>query len=298
MQQSNRPRFSGFALSSRLDRRAVLRRLGLGLAAIPLLSACGDDAVGGDPDAATSDGATSDGATSTADARTDADGASATDWASGGTAAMTDKPSYPDPFTGAISSCVIVASTTEGPCTTATDLAREDVSEGWAGLPVRLALKVVDASCAPVTGATVKIWATNREGIYSGNSPNPGMCSENNQAYIAANFFRGVQTTDASGVVYFDTCFPGWYSGRAIHIHFQVKSGSTSYRVSQLFFPEDVTAGIFTSHVDYKEFGQPNTTFSNDNIARAITNLDAHVLTVARMTDGAMLASKVVTVRS
>jgi hypothetical protein len=59
-----------------------------------------------------------------------------------------------------------------------------------------------------------------------------------------------------------------------------------------------VTAAIFASHVDYREFGQPNTTFANDNIARGIDDLGDHTVAVARMTDGAMLASKVVAVRS
>ena len=107
-----------------------------------------------------------------------------------------------------------------------------------------------------------------------------------------------VQTTDAKGVVAFDTCFPGWYRGRAVHIHFQVKNGATSYRISQLFFPEDITADIFNSHADYKGYGQPDTVFSNDNVMATIpTDSRArHILAVSQMSDGAMLASKVVTV--
>jgi protocatechuate 3,4-dioxygenase beta subunit len=264
-----------------LDRRALLRRVGLGLAAVPLLGmACGgDDSAGTDVDAAPS-----------------GDAPAGSDWASGGTAAMTDKASYPDPFTQAVTACAVVAATTEGPCTTESNLDREDVAEGWTGLPVRLALKIVDSSCAPVAGAVVTIWHTNREGIYSGDTPNHGVCNDDNADYIAMDFFRGVRTTDAAGVVYFDTCYPGWYSGRAVHIHAQVTSDTTTYKVSQLFFPEDITAAIFASHVDYREFGQPDTTFANDNIARGIDDLADHTFDVARMTDGAMLASKVVAV--
>ncbi len=220
-------------------------------------------------------------------------------WASGGTAAMLDKASYPSPFTDALSTCALVATTTEGPCTTSSDLAREDISESWSGLPVRLALKVVDGSCNPLAGATVKIWHTNLEGSYSGQTPNNGMCLKQ-QTYSSSDFFRGVQTTSASGEVFFDTCFPGWYRGRAVHIHFQVKSGGTSHRISQLFFPEDITRDIFANHEEYLSYGQPDTTFSNDNIISGISaaQRDRHVLAVSRMTDGAMLASKVVTVVS
>jgi protocatechuate 3,4-dioxygenase beta subunit len=263
---------------STMHRRELLRRLALGIAAIPLVQACGGD-----------DGE------SLADASNPVDGP--TGWASGGTAAMTDKASYPDPFATAATSCVLVVSTTEGPCTTATDLEREDISEGLTGLPVRLALRVIDSSCTPIAGAVVKIWHTNAEGSYSGVTPNPNMCLAT-QSYASMNFMRGVQTTDANGVVYFDTCFPGWYSGRAIHIHFQVMIGGTSTRVSQLFFPENVTNAIFASHVDYKAYGQPNTTFANDNIIAPITGEDRTrlIFDVAKMSDGAMLASKVVSV--
>jgi protocatechuate 3,4-dioxygenase beta subunit len=266
-----------------IDRRTVLRQMGLGLAALPL--ACSDPAASPDamiPDANVPDAIDPEG------------------WASGGTVAMTDKGSYPDPFTGTPTSCVIVASTTAGPCTTPAPLDREDISEGWAGLPVRLGLKILDIGCAPIAGATVSIWHTNLEGVYSGDTPNPTMCSGDDPLAIAADYMRGVQTTAADGTVYFDTCFPGWYPGRAIHIHFQVSSGATTYRISQLFFPEDVTEGIFATHVDYAGFGQPDTSLANDGVLDTVASTERPrlFLEVARMTDGAMLASKVVTVTS
>ncbi len=292
--------------ASALARRDFLRRAALGLAAVPLVHACASDE--GILDAGTS---RADAAERDAEAQADAaaqdsgdedsgsaDAGVATAWATGGTAAMTAKASYPDPFTEPLAACALVATTTEGPCTTATDLVREDVSEGNGGLPVRLALKVVDTACNPVAGFAVKIWHTNTGGSYSGQTPNNGMCLKS-QAFAQEDFFRGVQTTDASGNVYFDTCFPGWYRGRAVHIHFQVKNGNTSTRVSQLFFPEDVTEDVFASHAEYAAFGQPDTVFSNDNIMAGIPQAQRsrHIFAVSRMSDGAMLASKVVTVR-
>ncbi|MBA2540389.1 MAG: protocatechuate 3,4-dioxygenase [Deltaproteobacteria bacterium] len=262
-----------------MHRRDLLRRLCYGLVAMPVLHACG----GSDLDVESPfDSANPD---------IPADG-----WASGGTAAMIAKASYPDPFTATPASCLLVASTTQGPCTTATDLAREDISEGLTGLPVRLALRVVTTRCAPLVGATIKIWHTNLEGSYSGQTPNP-MCLLD-QAYGAGNFMRGTQITDANGVAYFDTCFPGWYGGRAIHIHFQIKSGNMSTIVSQLFFPESITAGIFASHPEYSRFGQPDTSNASDNIVSGLsaTERGRMIFDVARMSDGAMLASKTVTV--
>lgn len=270
-----------------LTRRQLIRRIGLGMAAVPfaspLLGAC-----------TSSDGTVVDGNTDTG---TTPDSPALGPWASGGTAAMTDMATYPDPFATPATSCLLVAGTTEGPCTTATDLARVDVSEGWTGLPVRLGMRFVTSACAPIAGAVVKIWHTNIAGSYSGVTPNPGMCLKQ-QSYSAADFFRGVQSTNASGLVYFDTCFPGWYSGRAIHIHFQVTSGATTYKISQLFFPETLTTDIFANHAEYKSYGQPNTTFANDNVMAAIPlpSRASNIVAWARMTDGAMLASKTITV--
>jgi protocatechuate 3,4-dioxygenase beta subunit len=109
---------------------------------------------------------------------------------------------------------------------------------------------------------------------------------------------RGTRTTASDGTVYFDTCFPGWYQGRAVHIHFQVTSGGTTYKISQLFFPEDLTASIFSAHPEYKTYGQPDTTFATDMVMEGIAAADRakNLLDYARMTDGAMLASKTITV--
>lgn len=276
--------------SSPLHAASITRRhalgvfAGLGAASFVPLIGCGDSAAS----SASEEGQGS---------RGESGSGAVTSWARGGTAAMTQKASYPDPFTAALSTCALVISTTAGPCTTQNDLLREDVSEGLPGLPLRLALKIVGASCSPLANATVKIWHTNPEGSYSGQTPNNAMCLKQ-QAYAAQDFFRGVQSSDAEGRVFFDTCFPGWYPGRAIHIHFQVQSGTTSYRISQLFFPEDVVHEIFASHEDYKNYGQPNMPFASDNVVAAIPNAERelHVLSVMRMDDGAMLASKVVRV--
>lgn len=286
-----------------LTRRQVLTRMGFGLAVVPLVAACGgSDSDGSMDDLPTDDTPTDDTPTDdgTIDAATE-DAPAGTDWASGGTIAMTDKDTYPDPFAGGPGAmCLLVATTTEGPCNTSKSLVREDISEGLTGLPVRLALKVVDSSCTPIANASVKIWSTRPDGIYTGETPNPSFCSENNQAAIATDAMRGVQVTDADGEVFFDTCYPGWYPGRAIHIHFLVTVGGARTRISQLFFPETVTQGIFASHVDYAEFGQPNTTFANDGVIGSIPQADRArlICDVARMTDGAMLASKVVAVRT
>lgn len=279
-----------------VTRRALLGAMGLGGAA--LLVGC-VDAGGEDTDGSTS-GATGSTGESTGTPTTGAVDCTseASAWASGGTAAMTAKACYPDPFAGGVLTCALICETTAGPCTADT-IERQDVSEGFAGLPVRLALKIVDAdSCAPVAGARVEIWHTQRTGVYSGATPNPQMCAGGDADAPNHQYFRGSQTAGDDGRVDFDTCFPGWYAGRAIHIHFRVVVGADSLAVSQLFFDPALTAEIFAGHPDYAEFGAPDTSNDDDNIIGGAAAIANYTLDTARMPDGAMLASKVIAVRA
>ncbi len=275
---------------STITRRSALRALGLGAAAVPLvkLTGCGDtssttvDAPGTSIDAAGS-----------ADAPGgDTCGPAAATWASGGTAAMTAASCYPDPL-ASITTCSLVCATTAGPCTAPTT-ERRDVSDGITGLPLRLALEIVRADgCTPIQGAVVEIWHTQRTGVYSGQTPNPGFCSGNDAQAPSQSYFRGTQTTDANGRVDFDTCFPGWYPGRCIHIHVSVTIDTSSYVVTQLFFPDALNQEVFATHAEYSQFDQPNT----KNTADTIYGAD-NLVEYARMSDGAMLAWKVIGIRS
>lgn len=210
---------------------------------------------------------------------------------------MTNRDCYPDPFAAAVTACpLVVCATTAGPCT-ALAPARNDVSEGRPGLPVRLALKLIEAdTCTPIANASVEIWHTQTSGVYSGQTPSPGFCSGGDADAPNHSYFRGTQTTDASGRVAFDTCFPGWYPGRAIHIHFSVVVAGTSYLVSQLFFAQSVVDEIFATHPDYTPRGRPDTSNAGDGVIGGAAHFDAYLLDVARMSDGAMLASKVIAV--
>lgn len=248
----------------------------------------GDDETGNDAGTETGDDA---GTETGNDAGTPS--GSADEWATGGTAAMVDKASYPNPFATAATACAVLRTATEGPCTEAADRERQDVSEGYGGLPMRLALRVVDSNCNPIADAKVKIWHTQRTGSYSGDTPNNNMCLKSSSE-SSKHYFRGVQTTDDDGRVDFDSCFPGWYRGRAVHIHYTVTSSRGSF-TSQLVFDQDLVQEIFESHPDYAEFGQPDTPNATDNVV-GNSALSTYVLTTARMTDGAMLASKQIVV--
>jgi protocatechuate 3,4-dioxygenase beta subunit len=277
----------------------VLRCLGAALAAGPLSSilGCSSDPVSaGDagPDALTDAGA------DVAAADVAAADVAAGAWATGGTAMI--RGTFPNPFAGgAGTACALLCETTIGPCHTTSPM-RADVSDGLDGIPVRLALRVVDEQCRPVANAVVEIWHTNPRGTYSGNINT--LCNTT-AADRAAMFFRGYLRTDADGRVDFNTCFPGWYSGRAIHIHVRVMTGdynaadnAASVVVTQLFFPEDVIQGIFSGVALYASRGQPDTPAATDNVIGGTADRARYTCDVVRTAEGVMFASKTLIVRS
>jgi len=63
--------------------------------------------------------------------------------------------------------------------------------------------------------------------------------------------------------------------------------------VTQLFFADSLNQQIFAMHPEYTQFGPPNTSNTADGIFGA-----ANVVETARMSDGAMLAWKVIGIRA
>lgn len=130
------------------------------------------------------------------------------------------------------------------------------------GVPVNLTMVVVraDSSCAPVQGAVVDIWHADATGKYS------DIASEGTSG---KRYLRGLQETDANGAASFTTIFPGWYAGRAVHIHFKVRvfsGSSTTYEFnSQLFFDPALTNQVYETSA-YSSRGTPNVANSADNI--------------------------------
>ncbi len=212
-------------------------------------------------------------------------------WARGGTAAMTGN--YADPFGAMAGACSLAVAVTAGPCTEAADQVRQDISEGYLGLPMRLAFKIVNQACAPIAGAKVKIWHTQLNGSYSGATPNPQMCLKD-QADSVKHYFRGVQTSDANGRVDFNSCFPGWYRGRAIHVHLEVSLNGRS-SVTQIGFDQALIMELFTTHPDYQMFGQPDTPNATDMVLGG-ANLPTFIAQTSRLPDGALMAAKQIAV--
>ena len=158
--------------------------------------------------------------------------------------------------TTSAAACVVTPSETAGPFPSITLPVRSDVREDRVGLPLELAITVVNAgaNCAPVTNASVEIWHCDAAGNYSeyGN-------------LTSSTWLRGVQPVDSSGVARFTTIYPGWYAGRATHIHIEVFVNNRSVKTSQIAFPEEINSAVYPTGV-YASKGQNPTKSSNDGI--------------------------------
>src|SRR5262249_1492330 len=152
------------------------------------------------------------------------------------------------------------------------------------GLPTRLEFLLLDSACKPLSNATIEIWHCSTAGLYSGND-SVQMCTSGNAQALAARWFRGIRTADANGRGPFDTCFPGWYHGRPVHIHFTVVHDGTSTKTSQLFFADALKDDIFTHQPDYAPRGLEDTTNAKDGIYRGSGMADAAQMSTAKQSD-------------
>lgn len=137
--------------------------------------------------------------------------------------------------------CALTPEQEEGPYYRDLDLVRADIAEGRPGMPLRLAIRVVDSACAAVAGARVDVWHCDALGAYSWESDVPRTVDG---AHLkAGTFLRGTQPTDEGGSCTFETIYPGWYHGRSVHIHFKVHDG-VGTTTGQLYFPEGLTESV------------------------------------------------------
>jgi len=134
--------------------------------------------------------------------------------------------------------CVLTPAQTEGPYFVDARLDRVDLrtdpndGAARAGAPLALVLRVHalrGARCEPLRGAIVDVWHCDAHGVYSDTADAPG-----------TKFLRGYQRTDETGTVRFTTIYPGAYPGRAVHIHFKVRTRDADF-TSQLYFDDALT---------------------------------------------------------
>ena len=148
-------------------------------------------------------------------------------------------------------SCVVRPEQTEGPYFVDEKLNRSDLRGDPSdkslrpGVPLRLEFQVSrigGTACAALSGAIIDVWHCDAQGVYS-DVRDPRFDTRGKK------FLRGYQLTNSNGVASFQTIYPGWYEGRAVHIHFKIRTQSGSNRAqeftSQLYFDESINDQVF-----------------------------------------------------
>jgi protocatechuate 3,4-dioxygenase beta subunit len=243
-----------FDLETLIDRRRMLRLLGLGGLSAGLV------VVAGCAPAGSSAGATAGPASASASAAAAASAASTAECA-----VIPEETAGPFPGDGSNGPDVLSQSgVVRGDIRTSFG----ELSGTAAGVPLTIRIAVQDASrdCAPIAGAAVYVWHCDRGGGYSLYS----------QGVTDQNYLRGVQAAGDDGVVTFTSVFPACYSGRWPHIHFEVypdlaaaTDDANKIATSQIALPEDVCTAVYaTSGYEQSVRNLQAVSLANDNVFR------------------------------
>ena len=189
--------------------------------------------------------------------------------------------------------CTVSPRETKGPFPTRTpaQMVQANIKSDRAGIALLINLTIVDKTnhCKPLPGAHVDIWHCDKDGNYSEYGNHPMQKND----LTSAHFLRGRQTTDTTGLVSFLSVYPGWYQGRAPHIHIEVfdKTGN-SLLVTQVAFPENISSKVYSSPL-YANRGNPDTPNARDMVFS--DSLSEQMATVTGNTsDGYTLSSTIV----
>lgn len=196
----------------------------------------------------------------------------------------------------AVPACVVRPELTEGPYFVDGVLNRSDIridpsdESVKEGVELRLRFQVSDVSadsCAPLAGAQVDVWHCDALGVYSGVS-DPGF-DTSDQIWL-----RGYQVTDEKGLAEFITIYPGWYQGRATHIHFKIRTEPESEQgyefTSQFFFDEELT-DLVHAESPYVEKGYRTILNEDDNIFQSSDGLLTLEVVEVEDEDGVYIAT-------
>jgi protocatechuate 3,4-dioxygenase beta subunit len=171
----------------------------------------------------------------------------------------------------AMPGCIVRPEMIEGPYFVDERLERSDIrpepstGEVPPGVPLTLGFvvsRVGGGTCVPLQGATIDLWQCDAGGEYSAFEDRRAGFDTRGKAFL-----RGYQVTDAGGRARFTTIYPGWYPGRAVHIHFKIRTASSAGRTweftSQLYFDEALTDRVH-ARLPYAAKGRRDTMNERD----------------------------------
>lgn len=169
--------------------------------------------------------------------------------------------------------CAVSPVETAGPfpIKTPADWIRENIIGDRTGIPLMMQFVIQNTNddCNPLPGALVDLWHCDAKGNYSEYS------GQLDGDFTSEHFLRGRQTTDANGNASFISIYPGWYPGRAPHLHVEVKdSDGNSLLITQVAFPEDISTEVYASQEYRGDFDTSNTAdaFFGSDLARNMTD--------------------------
>jgi protocatechuate 3,4-dioxygenase beta subunit len=170
----------------------------------------------------------------------------------------------------ALPACIATPAQMEGPFFTDARLNRSDIRSDPSdksvkdGVPLGLTLRVASVTatgCVPLAGAMVDVWHCDAAGAYS----------DSDRSTAGKRFLRGYQMTDYLGTANFKTIYPGWYPGRAVHIHFKVRvmAGPALGHefTSQIYFDDAISDRVFARR-PYSARGKPDVRNKDDGLFR------------------------------
>ncbi|MDE9556171.1 twin-arginine translocation signal domain-containing protein [Xenorhabdus bovienii] len=212
--------------------------------------------------------------------------------------AFASSPSQPEKGDGiGIGVCEMTPEEMSGPYFINNKLLRRNITEDEQGIPLLLTMKIIDSvTCKPLDDILIDIWHCNAMGKYSGwKYINPDLKAPSGDIGTISRtdesiFLRGAQRTDKEGIVRFTTIFPGFYAGRAIHIHLSARSANVQkrqedkfYFVGQLYFPENISKEVMINDM-YSPRGINRLKNEDDSIFSGVKNRAA-ILTVKKIGD-------------
>ena len=175
------------------------------------------------------------------------------------------------------------------PIKTPADMIKENIVGDRKGIPLVIEIEVQDTknNCSPLPNVNVDIWQCDAKGNYSEYD------GQLEGDFTTHHFLRGRQTTDSNGKVRFVSIYPGWYPGRAPHIHLEIKNnGGQSLLISQIAFDEAISKTVYATG-EYK--GAFDTSNSDDGIFEDSLNRNLADKLTGNINDGYVL-SKVIKV--